>query len=75
MRLVHVIFATLLLYGPDGTPRGAKAAPLNSVGKFAWSGPLYITSGPSFGGPFNHRAVGVDPLSIRCDNGECRELK
>ena len=52
------IFATLFIYGADGTPTWV-TAPLNSVGNYVWSGPLYVTAGPWFGAPFNPAAVGV----------------
>ena len=61
MQLVQqdsLIFATLFIYGTDGRPTWV-VAQLNSVGPLTWSGPLYVTSGPWFGGPFNPNTVGV----------------
>src|SRR6185312_8356183 len=51
------IFATLFIYRADGTPMWATAL-LDSTGGLTWSGPLYLTTGPWFGGPFNPGAVG-----------------
>ncbi len=52
------IFATLFIYRSDGAPTWATAL-LNPAGNFTWNGPLYVTSGPWFGGPFDPAAVGA----------------
>jgi hypothetical protein len=52
------IFATLFIYGSNGTPTWATAL-LDATGGFTWSGPLYVTTGPWFGGPFNPATVGA----------------
>ena len=46
----NFVFATLYIYGSDGTPRWLTGQ-LNGVGGFTWSGPLYATTGPSFASP------------------------
>jgi hypothetical protein len=61
MQLVQqgeIIFATLFIYRSDGAPTWVTAA-LNPTGHLTWSGGLYSTSGPWFGGPFNSAQVGV----------------
>jgi hypothetical protein len=61
MQLVQqggLIFATLFIYGPDSKPTWA-VAQIDYVGQATWSGPLYLTSGPWFGGLFNAGSVGV----------------
>lgn len=61
MQLVQqgsLIFATLFIYGSDSKPTWA-VAQINYVGQGTWTGPLYLTTGPWFGGPFNAGAVGV----------------
>ena len=61
MQLVQqgsIIFATLFIYAADGTPTWATAA-LNSIGNLTWSGALFVTNGPWFGGPFNPAEVGA----------------
>lgn len=53
-----VIFATLFVYGSDGRPTWYIAS--NMVyGGSAYSGALYQTTGPFYGGAFNPAAVGV----------------
>ena len=59
----NVIFVTLFIYASDGRPTWATAQ-LNSIGSLTWSGPLYVTSGPWFGGPFNPSSVGVRRAGI-----------
>lgn len=61
MQLVQqdsLIFATLFIYGLDGRPTWV-VAQIDSVGGLTWSGPLFVTSGPWFGGNFNPNGVGV----------------
>jgi hypothetical protein len=57
-----IVFATFFVYGPDQSPRwyvGASLAPQSApAGTFVFSGKLYSTTGPWFGGAFN-TAVGV----------------
>jgi hypothetical protein len=52
------IFATLFIYGADGKPTWATAQ-LTPIGTPSWSGPVYVTSGPWFGGTFNPASVTV----------------
>jgi hypothetical protein len=53
------VFATLFVYGANGTPTWFTAQ-LNNVGGFTWSGPLDATTGPWFGAPsFNPALVTV----------------
>ncbi len=54
------IFATMFIYGPSGTPTWyvATMTPTSSGG-LVWSGPLYATTGPYFGGAFNPSQVQV----------------
>jgi len=48
------IFATLFVYGPNGTPTWYVANMLPTGVAFQWSGDLYATTGPWFGTvPFN----------------------
>lgn len=57
------VFAVLFVYGPDNQPSWYVASSMTYPGDFTgnlvFSGPLYRTSGPYFGGPFNPAAVGV----------------
>jgi len=55
---VNLIFATLFIYGANGQPTWA-VAPIEPAGFLQWSGPLYVTTGPWFGGVFNPTAVGT----------------
>jgi hypothetical protein len=50
------MFATLFIYGPDGKPTWATAQ-MQANGPLAWSGMLYLSDGPWFGGMFNPSAV------------------
>lgn len=52
-----VIFATMFVYGPDGTPTWYVAT-MGYVGSYVWTGDLYTTSGPWFG------AVPFDPATV-----------
>jgi hypothetical protein len=60
MQLVQrdsVIFATLFVYGPSGSPTWYVST-MNNTGNLLWSGPLYATTGPWFGTvPFNAASV------------------
>src|SRR5262249_1686633 len=55
------IFATLFVYGQDQTPRWYGAT-MDSGGTTAFSGPMYSTPGPYFGGVFNAGNVAVTPV-------------
>lgn len=52
-----VIFATMFVYGPNGTPTWYVAT-MQSVGNYLWTGDLYTTSGPWFG------TVPFDPTTV-----------
>src|SRR5438477_11100290 len=55
-------FATLFVYGTDGTARWFVASNLTGSGTI-FSGTLYQTAGPYFGaGTFNPAGVGVTPV-------------
>ena len=62
MQLVQrgsVIFATMFVYDPTGTPIWYTATLNPQAQPFTWSGDLLLTNGPWFGTvPFNPRAVG-----------------
>ena len=55
----NVIFATMFVYGQDGTPRWYVASALDpqSAGSTTFTGILYRTTGPHFGGPWTANAV------------------
>jgi hypothetical protein len=53
------IFATLYVYGPDGKPTWYTGQLQYASGTDNYSGPLYATTGPYFGGPFNPDNVKV----------------
>ncbi len=54
------VFATIYIYGPDGKPMWLTGQlTLSGAGGVTYSGPLYATTGPYFGGPFNPGAVGA----------------
>jgi hypothetical protein len=54
------VFATVYVYGPNGSPTWYTAQ-LNKTGAAVttYTGPLYVTAGPYFGGSFNPNAVTV----------------
>ncbi|MHB8495357.1 MAG: hypothetical protein ACYC9Z_14215 [Casimicrobiaceae bacterium] len=52
------VFATVYVYGPNGSPTWITGE-LVANGGGVFSGPLYVTSGPWFGGPFDPTAVGT----------------
>jgi hypothetical protein len=52
------VFATVYVYGPYGSPTWITGQ-LVGNGAGVFSGPLYVTSGPSFSGPFDPTAVGT----------------
>ena len=52
------VFATVYVYGPSGSPTWITGE-LVANGGGVFSGPLYVNSGPWFGGPFDPTAVGV----------------
>lgn len=61
VNLIHqgdTIFASLFVYGPDGRPQWYFASSLVGDGS-TYSGKLFRTTGPSFGGPFNPASVQV----------------
>ena len=54
-----MIFATLFVYGADNTPRWyVTGGGLQGSGGSTFSGSLYSTTGPYFGGAFNPASVG-----------------
>ena len=54
------VFATIYVYGPNGSPTWYTGQ-LNNTGQaqVIYTGPLYATNGPYFGGFFNPNAVGI----------------
>jgi hypothetical protein len=61
MQLVQsddIVFATVFIYGADGKPTWVTAE-LTYVGSGVFTGPLYVTTGPYFPGPFNPGNVTV----------------
>ena len=52
----NVAFMTFFVYDADRKPVWFTAE-LRFVDSFVWSGPLYVTSGPWFGGPFPQASV------------------
>ena len=52
------VFATVYVYGSNGSPTWITGE-LVANGGGVFSGPLYLTSGPWFGGPFDPTAVGI----------------
>lgn len=62
-----ILFLTFFLYGPDNAPRwyvGSSVAPTNPqpVGAVRFSGLLYQTTGPWFGGAFDPAGVGIQEV-------------
>lgn len=56
------VFATLYVYGTNGQPTWATAElRKTSADLTTYSGPLYLSTGPYFGGPFNPNAVAGRP--------------
>jgi len=60
----QTLFLTFFVYGPDNTPRwyvGSAVEPTNPqpANAVRFAGPLYQTTGPWFGGPFNPANVTV----------------
>jgi len=51
------LFATLFVYDASGQPTFFIAS-MNPVANLTWTGDLYRSIGPWFGGPFNPAAVG-----------------
>jgi len=61
MQLVQAdnfVFATVFIYGPDGKPTWITAQLTQQPG-LVFTGPLYVTTGPYFGGTFNPANVTV----------------
>jgi hypothetical protein len=56
-----VIFATMFVYSPNGTPVWYTATLSHATG-YVYSGTLYLTNGPWFGGVFNPAAVTNRPV-------------
>src|ERR1022692_1865822 len=52
------IFSTIFIYGSTGQPTFATAQ-LQGQGNYVWTGPLYVTTGPWYGGSFSPSAVGI----------------
>jgi len=50
------VFVTVYIYGPDGKPTWVTGE-LEPSASATWTGPLYVNTGPYFGGPFNPAAV------------------
>lgn len=48
-----IIFATLFVYGPDGTPRWFVAPGLGSAGEASFSGALFSTTGSYYASPWS----------------------
>ena len=58
-----VMFATIFLYGPDGSDRWFSASALTPAGGNSFSGQLFQSSGPYYGaGVFNSSAVTRNPV-------------
>jgi hypothetical protein len=56
VQMVHTgtfIFVTVYIYGLDGKPFWVTGELERVGGALQWAGPLYVTTGPYFGGPFN----------------------
>jgi hypothetical protein len=53
------VFATVYIYGPDGKPTWVtgELQGTAATGILTFSGPVYVTSGPYFGGPFDPALV------------------
>ena len=71
-----IIFMTMFVYGADGSAKWyvASSMKLESVLSGVYSGPLYQTTGPYLGGPFNpssvvYREVGAATLDFRGGKG------
>jgi hypothetical protein len=73
LNLIHqngIIFATLYVYNPDGTPRFYSGSETRATGTNSFSGPLYDTRGTYFGtvpynaGAFTAAQVGTITLSF-----------
>ena len=54
----NYVFATVFIYGPDGRPTWITGE-LTASGGSVFTGPLYVTTGPWFGGTFDPNAVGT----------------
>jgi hypothetical protein len=61
------IFATLFVYGQDQTPRWYVAT-MESGGSTSFTGPMYSTTGPYFGGTFNANNVAVQNVGAMTVN-------
>jgi hypothetical protein len=67
----NVIFATLFVYGPDGSPAWYSATMSPAAVTLNWSGDLYATTGPWFGTvPFNPANVAATKVGTMTWNGE-----
>jgi hypothetical protein len=69
----EVIFATFFVYGANGQAKWYVAPNLPSPGAFTFSGQLFETNGPFFGGTFNpalvsNRAVGTVSVTFTAVN-------
>jgi hypothetical protein len=69
------VFATVYIYGPDGKPTWVtgELRETTATGVLTFSGPLYVTSGPYFGGPFNpalfhFRQAGIMTFKLTAEN-------
>jgi hypothetical protein len=68
-----VIFATMFVYGTDGKPTWYVASDTRLIAGTAgkYTGPLYATTGPYFGGSFNPGAVGVRQVGTLTFDAAC----
>jgi len=60
VQMVHTgsfIFVTVYIYGQDQKPFWVTGELVRASGALEWAGPLYVTTGPYFGGTFNPAAV------------------
>jgi len=67
------LFITLFVYGADGKPTWYVASDTKVVAGTSskYTGALYATSGPYFGGAFNPSAVGVRQVGTITFDGSC----
>lgn len=68
-----VLFITLFVYGADGKPTWyvASSTQLVTGTVFKYTGPLYATTGPYFGGTFNPGSVGVRQVGTLTFDASC----
>ena len=61
------IFATMFVYGPDGTPRWYTGQ-MNSGGTTTFSGSVYATTGTYWGATYNPNALTINPVGTMSVN-------